>query len=946
MFVFLGVLLFLLGCVPLIRTLTKADTLTRPEFRKRLQVALGILVADLFVIMGFNIFFHYYTELFWFENLGFANRFWTVFRFKIWFYLLGAGFAFVFMFVNFRSAFPKIAPGAKRAAWFLAAISALLLGFWTSGLWEQILLYMNQVSSETADPIFGKSVSFYLFSLPLYSDVVGWLIFLVLLTLGLIGGVVFVKAQPRSRNMSVAANGRHSLFTNIRSHLLSLSALLLFVLAWNFYLNIYRLMYSGWGAVTGAGYLDVHLRILGYQISLVVFVLAGVLLLVGAFSEGFRRKLFALSVDPESGKESYTGKSLIFPASAVALVLLFTWLIPGLVMTLKVKPNEITLEKPFIEHNIRYTQLAYGIDDSRIEEREYTVGGNITQEIVDKNPNALQNIRLWDWRALRDNLKEQQEIRLYYEFDDVDIDRYRLNGEYRQVMLATRELEKSQLDPRSQTWVSQRLKYTHGHGLVLLPVHEFLLEGKPNLLIQNIPPQEKVESLKISRPEIYYGEATEDHVYVRTTEKEFDYPRGNENVYSTYEGKGGVTLDSFFKKFAYAWKFDGHRLLFSTYFTPESRILFDRDIKTRVAKIAPFLMYDQDPYPVLTEDGRIKYILDAYTISENYPYSEAYEGSLLYFRGIRYIRNAVKVVIDAYDGSVTFYVFDDTDVLIQTYKNIFPELFKSVDQTSVGLRRHVRYPDDLLTVQAEMFSTYHMEDVDVFYQREDVWQFATERYRENFQRVVPYYVMVHFPEEQDMEFVLMIPFTPKNKNVINAWMAGRCDIPHYGKLTVFTFPKGVEVLGPRQIEARIDQNTDMSKAMTLWGQRGSEVIRGNLLAIPLFSENVLYLLYAEPIFLQAENAQLPEIKRIAVADQHRVVWAETFDEALKRLVGEAEMLTDGATTNETFEALTQRALENLKNYQKLIAEGKFSEAGKHLEELNNILNQLSENVQE
>jgi hypothetical protein len=620
-----------------------------------------------------------------------------------------------------------------------------------------------------------------------------------------------------------------------------------------------------------------------------------------------------------------------------------------------VSPNEITLESPYIRHNIDYTQRAFALDESNLTQEQFPVGRNITPEVVNDSREMLDNVRLWDPGALRDNLRQQQEIRLYYRFEDVDIDRYRINGDYTQMMLSVRELEKSQLPPSAQTWVSQHLKYTHGYGLVMLPVHEVLEQGGPRLLIRNIPPEVEVEGLQVTRPEIYYGERTTDHVYTNTTQQEFDYPSGEQNVFTDYEGEGGVVMDNFVKRFMYAWKFDGHRQLFSGYFTGDSRILFDRHIVERARKVAPFLLYDEDPYPVLTPDGRIKYIIDAYTASANYPYSERYAGSLGKFGGANYVRNSVKVVVDAYDGSLQFYAVEPDDVILSTYDRVFPNLFTPFEEMPEHLQNHVRYPADYFTVQAEMFRTYNMEDVNAFYQREDVWEFATERYRGGFQAVRPYYIMMEYPDSDRLEFVVMIPFTPKNKNVINAWMAGRSDMPNYGEITTFTMPKGVEVLGPRQIEARIDQDSQMSRTLSLWSQRGSEVIRGNLLTIPLFEEGQLYMLFAEPIFLQAEGAELPEIRRVALADQDQVVWAETFDASLQKLVGRLRT-TAAAAEDAPAEAaaaapvapqmqqLIDDAVSAFDTYKDELADGDFSAAGEALDELNSLLQDITDSV--
>jgi len=488
----------------------------------------------------------------------------------------------------------------------------------------------------------------------------------------------------------------------------------------------------------------------------------------------------------------------------------------------------------------------------------------------------------------------------------------------------------------------------------MLLAHDILPGGGPDLIIRGIPPESKDPRLAVKRPEIYYGEKTWDNVFVHTSQQEFNYPSGQQNVFSTYEGAGGVLMGTPWRRFIFALRFNSFQQLFSTYIVRDSRVMFRREIKQRVAALAPFLMYDRDPYAVLTDSGRVKYIVDAYTVSSEYPYSEPYLGTLGQFNGLGYIRNAVKAVVDAYDGTVDFYVMDPDDVIIKTYQNIFPGLFKSRDEMPPDLLRHIRYPEDFLTVQAEVYSIYHMTDVPTFYQREDVWQFATERYRDNFQPVEPYYLMVNFPDGKGTEFVLIIPFTPQNKNVLNAWMAGRSDMPNYGKIIVYTLPKGVEVYGPRQIEARIDQDTEMSRALSLWGQGSSQVIRGNLLAVPLFTPQELYILYVEPIFLQATDAQLPEIKRVAIADPLRVVWADEFDKALALLLGQVQgqippaqtavAAAGGAGISASARTQVQEVISAFKDYKDAVGRGDFTAAGQHLDRINSLLGSLSQDL--
>ena len=948
MFFLLGLLLLVLGAVPLFRAVRAGREAEDPAAaRRRVMSGVWVLAGAVFLLIAIRVFLAYYTEFFWFAGMDFQDRFWTEITVKIVLFFVGAGSVFVFFVLNVLLGAPRgLGPMARRILLLAGGVLAILLGAQAAGFWEETLLYLNQSDSTTLDPVFEKSIPFYLFSLPFYSALLFFAKGTLLLTAALVVAGRIGAAAARNAEVQQIEGFTRELFP-LRNHLLFLAGLYFLAQALSTYLSIFNLMYSEAGVVTGAGWLDVHVRAPFYWVTVFVHLAISGFLFVSVLRKGLAGRVLGIGQTGEDGAIQGSRRTWAIPAGVLAGLLVMNGIIPSIMDAYVVQPNEITMERPYIRHNIDFTRQAYRIHEPFLETRRVRTGREVTQEIADRNRKTLRNIRLWDWRALMDNLEEQQEIRLYYEFTDVDIDRYHVDGAYRQMMLSVRELEKDALALESRTWVSQHLKYTHGYGLVLLPVHEFLPQGRPNLLIRNIPPEVEVPGFSITRPEIYYGENTTDHVYVRTEQKEFDYPSGDENIYTTYQGTGGVSVAGLFKRFAYAWKFDEIQLLFSTYFTDASRVLFRREIIPRLRALAPFLVYDRDPYPVITPEGRIKYVVDTYTLSDRYPYSEAYRGSLGRFQGVNYMRNAVKAVVDAYDGTVTFYVFDPEDVILQTYDRIFPGLFRPRSEMPDFLERHVRYPDDYLTVQAEMYLTYHMEDVEVFYQREDVWEFATERYRENFQTVEPYYVMVQFPGQSGLEFVLMIPFTPKNKNVINAWMAGRCDPPHYGKLQVFTFPKGVEVLGPRQIEARIDQDAEMSQKLSLWGQRGSEVVRGNLLAIPLFSGKTLAILFAEPIFLQAENAQLPELKRIALADQTCVVWAETFEASLRRLIGEeegvesAEEALPGEKGAGREETRIQQAVDLFQSYKESLGNGDFAEAGETLQELDRVLGRLA-----
>ena len=608
---------------------------------------------------------------------------------------------------------------------------------------------------------------------------------------------------------------------------------------------------------------------------------------------------------------------------------------------------------PYIEHNMSFTRRAYSIGPDDIEEREISIGREITPEVIEANRKTLASIRLWDYRALKDYLREHQEIKPYYEFHDVDIDRYDLGGERsgpnrerREVMLAIRELETDQLDSRALTWMNRTFKYTHGYGLTMAPVNEFLSGGKPNLFIRNIPSEMSVAGLKIDKPQVYYGELTDTNILTTPAIDEFDYSAGEENAYNNYDGKGGIFLDSDWKKFCFAWRLNSHQMIFSPDIDRDARIHLNRQITTMVQKIAPWLKYDSDPYAVIS-DGRIKWIQDAYIVSSNYPYSDTYDGSVEDYRGINYITNAIKVVIDAYDGSLDFYLFDEEDPIILTYQKIFPSLFKSTSDMSADVRAHLRYPEDLFTIQLEMYGTYQMRNTQVFYTKEDVWQRPREKYHQSDDTVVePYYITASLPGEAGAQFILMSPYTPREKNVLRSWICAASDGENYGKLIVYKFPKGEEIKGPRMVESRIDQDSDISQVLTLWDQKGSQVLRGNLMVVPLFFDEKAYLLYVEPVYLQAEGAKMPELKKIVVADQERIVWGDTFQESMEALIettiGPApgySTRTSAAPARDIAETLL-RLQAALDRYKTLQGEGRFSEAGSELEKIYRMVESL------
>ncbi len=935
LFFLLSVIIIAAASIPLLRAFFSSgipeDQQLHKIFKGAISTGIGIVAV---VVFYFLIMF--LTDYYWFNQLDFSNRFITVLVARLLLYGLGALMAGLFLYGNYAVIRNRLGYRRNGYGLFLIILTALILGFWPGALWNQFLLFFNQVRSPVEDPIFNRSISFYIFSLPILSILTGWIIMLILGGMSVVTAVLAMKYSQEQNPywLKSKASVQHYLF---------LAALLSLILAWYFFLQPFYLLYSNSSAVVGIGYTDANVTIYGYYAVTGCFLIFAILLFVSVWVPSLRSRALFFS----SGVPSF--KTLIWPGFLVIIIAAAIWLIPSLIQTFAVSPNEITLEAPYLKNNIHYTRLGYSIDERRVEEELYPVGNSVTTTLVQNNQPTVDNVRLWDWRALIQNLRQQQEIRLYYAFNDVDVDRYRLQDSYRQMMLSMRELSKDNLDPRSRNWVNLRLKYTHGFGAVMVPANDVLPNGGPNMVIKNIPPESDLPDLQIEQPRIYYGELTDDQVYVKTTEPEFDYPIGEQIQTNFYDGEGGVWMGSLWRRFLYALKFDDYRLLVSQYFTTDSRVMFRRNISERAQQLMPFLLLDRDPYPVITDKGLIVWIIDAYTTSSMYPYSQRYGGMVEQFRGNNYIRNSVKIVLDAFNGTVEPYIIDTSDVIIATYNRIFPGLFKNFSQMPINLQQHIRYPADYFTIQSEMYAAYHMTNVETFYQREDIWEFATERYREQFQLVTPYYVMMEFPEVQSAEFALIIPFTPRNRNVMNGWMAGRCDIPNYGKLTVFPFPKRQQVLGPRQIEARIDQNAVMSQAITLWSQQGSQVIRGNLLVIPLFQDDSLFVLYVEPLYVQAEGAELPEVRRVIVADQIQVLWAEQFDQAIELLAQRVETLPETPAQPSPQEPSgidVARARTLLGELRALAAEGNFSEAGARLEELVRMLEEAEDNEQQ
>ncbi len=902
-------------------------------------IVVAVIILGSFLLAGTT----FYLDLLWFTELNLEQVFWTQYLTR-WGMRVGAFvFLFAFLFANlmftrrYILSFPNLAlreklmaSGAmkfftpRRLAMYIAGASAVL-AFIFSGYvgdaWMDVLRYFNQVSFGVGDPVFGADVSFYVFGLPFYRFIYEFLMLSLVIALVIVGGIYMVLNPPSQgkQNWILPPSRRVS-------HLAVLLALIFGLKAWDYRLSQLELLLSERGVVYGAGYTDLNAN---YTVLMILMVLAGIIALFFAaniFLRRFRFFIYGIMV-------------------LIGVSLLGGWAYPAAIQNFVVEPSEFSYEREYLEHNIEFTRAAYGID--QFDSRRYEASQDLNWDDLRANEGTIKNVRLWDHRPLLTTFNELQAIRPYYRFVDVDIDRYTVNDEYRQVMVAARELDKSRLAERAQTWVNLRLQYTHGYGVAMSPVNEVSPEGLPRYFLGDIPPAGDVE---LDNPSIYFGELTDDYIIVNTETPEFHYATaGDENEFIYYDGDGGIPLNSIFRRAIMALRFGEYRILISNELNNDSRLVFDRNIHERVRKIAPFLRYDEDPY-IVVNGGRLFWIQDAYTVTDRYPYSDPRDG-------INYIRNSVKVVIDAYNGDVEFYVSDPDDPLVQTYNSIFPEMFSTMDEMPEGLMDNIRYPEGLFTLQSEMMQLYHITDANQFYSREDLWAIPFEQSFGQEQLMEPYYTILQLPGYDEPEYVLILPFTPDKRNNVIAWMVARCDQPNYGNVELFLFPKDRVILGPRQVENRIDQDTDISEQFTLWGQVGSRVIRGNLLVLPINDA----LLYVEPIFLQADDGGLPELARVIVSFEEIVVMGRSLDEALVQVFGErdelpaeipAEDLPEDFDLDEPvadipidldgeLADLIRRARETYDQAVEYQQEGNWSGYGDKIEELEEILSDLS-----
>lgn len=833
-----------------------------PGARRVILTVLGVFFAALIVLPWLASFA---TDWLWFQEIGFETVFTTSLAWRVMLFVIGGALAFVFFYGNVKLAhgpvktfpvlyvnrgdgvtvdvskmFTKIFLPAALVLSFLTAVTA-------SALWMTFLKAFNGVSVGTQDPLFGRDLGFYLFQLPAISAVLNTLVTLTLLAVVAAGSLYWMRNEitlPPKRATASPRAARH--LGGLLALMFVLIALRLFLVATS------NLLFSSTGPLVGASYTDVHVTLKGIYVSAVVALIAAVWIVIGIV----RDRLAGAAV---SAIVIYVVVSVVARA-----------LVPAAYQKLVVSPNELTREDPYLRHHIAATRKAWGLDS--VESRDLSGEATLTRAQVAANGATVENVRLWERELLKQTFSQLQEIRTYYDFVNVDDDRYMVNGSYRQVHLAARELNTQSLPTR--TFINERLTFTHGMGITMAPVNQVTPEGLPVLFIKDLPPASTV-SLPLSRPQIYYGELTNSHVFVGTGQREFDFPAGEKNIYTNYTGKGGVPIGSFVRRVLYAWQLGSLKILLSDDIAGNARILYRRNVVDRANTAMPFLDFDGDPYLVLDDSGQLKWILDAYTTSSTYPYAQRTSN------GTTYMRNSVKVVIDAYDGTVEAYIAEPGDPVVKTYAQIFDGVFKPISAMPADLRRHVRYPSDLFQLQTALHATYHMVEPATFYHREDQWQIPGVLGRQTTENPYMRHMIMRLPGEPNAEYIFMTPFSPRGKDNLAAWMVARMDGDNYGKLSVYKFPKQSLVYGPKQITNRINQDTEIARQITLWDQSGSQVIRGELLVIPIEES----LIYVQPIYLRAEGGSIPELKRVVVAHQSSVVMAETLEDGLNTVFG-------------------------------------------------------------
>lgn len=839
-------------------------------------IIIGVIV--LFALLSF--FRSVFADWLWFDNMGFKGVFLKVITTRILLFVIGAIIFAVFSSVSIYFAYkhsdgPITLPIPEDAVpiirrltiWVSVGVGALgsvIFGAVLASRWEIFLRFTNSVRFNEVDPVFGREISFYIFTLPLLNFIQGWLLSGAIVILLATVGLYFVRFSLRGLSFNFTPE--------LRVQLSIIGAMILFVIAWGHWLDRSSLLLSEQGAIFGAAYADINARMPAMLILTIVALGSAILMLVNAYMKGVRPLVGAIAL-----------------WVVMSVVLGGVW--PSLMQQFTVNPNEFVKEQPFIERNIEFTRKGFGLD--RISEEFFPARTNVDSDIIRGNLQTINNIRLWDYRPLSSVYRQIQLIRPYYEFKDADVDRYVIDGELRQVLLSAREVAPEKLDAQTQSWTNTKLVYTHGIGVAMSPVTEFTPEGRPEFFAKDIPADGMIPiqssapgsepDVVVTNPRIYYGENTLNYVIVNTETDELDYQTEEGDLFRTkYTGAGGVRLSSFIRRVVYAWEFTDINILISGQISGESRIQYNRAIQERIHAVAPFLQLDEDPYIVAT-NNQFFWVQDAYTVTDSYPYSDPIPG------GVNYMRNSVKVTVDAFSGEMQFHIWDTSDPIIMTYASIFPDLFVSEDDMSEEILSHVRYPTDLFRIQAERYARYHMQEPQNFYNNEDLWAIAEEKFGQSdtLQVVEPYYVIMKLPGEETEEFVLLIPYTPNERQNLVGWLAARSDGEHYGNLVAFNFPKDRQLDGTAQVEARIDNDQDISAWFTLRCTEGSSCIRGNLLVIPVEES----LLYAEPVYIQAEGVSFPELKKVILASANKVVMEDSLDQALAALTGDKSLIS-------------------------------------------------------
>lgn len=907
------------------------------------RTATGRLVILLLILGIFSVGAKIFVDWLWFQSVNYSAIFKTTWINQMVLGVLVFAFTFLFFYVNLLLVRRQLTSNGSRPyssdeereviylnpsrnlldeylsgpqmRWILLGISivaALLVSSTAYEDWLTVQQYLHRSPVGIFDPIFGRDLSFYFFDLGFYKylyDIIISSLVLLMIT------VIVLYAVGAT---AALLGGGWKQYSMPKAHIAILLAAFFGLKAWNYWLSTYDILFSPSGIVFGAAYTDIHARLLAYKAMLIMSALAAAIILVNIFIKRF--------------------KWIVYGAAAwVIVAVLLQGVYPGFIHKFVVQPDEFNKEKPYIENAIKFTRQAYNLDSVNTSQFNIAYDLNIADPA---NRSTLDSIRLWDWRPLKTTYQNLQQLRSYYIFDDVDVDRYTINGKYRQVMLAAREMDPTQLPPQAQTWINQKLMYTHGYGVVASPVNEIAQEGFPNFFIKDIPPRSSTD-LVVKRPEIYFGERTDSYVIVNTNQKEFDYPSGDQNVYATYEGTQGIKVGSLWRRLSLAWALKDYKMVLSNDVTANSQVLMNRNIKLRIQKVAPYLRYDADPYIVIGSDGKLYWIQDAYTVTNKYPYSQPFDEW-----GSNYMRNSVKVVCDAYTGEISFYQVDDQDPLIRNYAAIFPGVFKPISEMPAGLQNHLRYPEDMFKVQAQMYSIFHMSDPYVFYNKEDAWVVPNQLVDNKPTSVEPYYLLLRLPGEKNPEYMLMLPFTPKGRLNMVAWMGVRMDAGNYGKMMVYTFPKQETVFGPEQIDARINQDTVISQQLTLWNQVGSRVYRGSLVVMPLNNS----ILYIEPLYLQAENSQLPELKRVIVGYGDKIVMENNLQDALVRLFGQGANTAiqppaaGGPEAKVTTKELIKQARLYYDTAMAMLKQGNWAAYGENIAKLNEILARLEQST--